>query len=186
MHSLRLPLTFSAEELQIDLERVQPDEWTRHYEDDDYEGEWSGAPLRSIGGQMGQLFPIPAAHILFEDTPLLARCPYFREVLSSIACPLNSVRLLRLESGSRILAHSDDGLGIEAGEVRLHIPIVTEAGVEFYLDEQRVEMSAGECWYLDLSRTHRCDNNSTSPRVHLVVDCVVNDWIRDLACDATR
>jgi len=39
-------------------------------------------------------------------------------------------------------------------------------------------MQEGEYWYLDLSRPHRVENRSQIDRVHLVIDCVLNDWLR--------
>ena len=38
----------------------------------------------------------------------------------------------------------------------------------------------GEAWYLDLNLRHRVDNHSDTDRIHLVIDCVVNDWVRAL------
>jgi hypothetical protein len=49
--------------------------------------------------------------------------------------------------------------------------------VEFYVDDMRVVMEPGECWYLDLSRPHRVHNRGSTDRVHLVVDCRVNEWL---------
>ena len=40
--------------------------------------------------------------------------------------------------------------------------------MEFYVDDRRVIMEAGECWYLDLSRPHRVHNRGTTDRIHLV------------------
>jgi hypothetical protein len=74
-------------------------------------------------------------------------------------------------------------LGEEGGDVRLHIPVVTNPSVEFYLAGRRVPMQAGECWYLDLSLPHRVQNLGASERVHLVIDCVLNDWLRALICN---
>ena len=76
--------------------------------------------------------------------------------------------------------HSDFDLGEQLGEVRLHVPVVTNSKVEFYLAGKRVAMDAGECWYLDLSLPHRVQNRGASERVHLVLDCVLNEWLRDL------
>ena len=39
-------------------------------------------------------------------------------------------------------------------------------------------MQEGECWYLDLSLPHRVQNRSNVDRIHLVVDCLLNDWLR--------
>src|SRR5205085_10556644 len=85
-----------------------------------------------------------------------------------------------LAAGSKIREHRDLNLGDETGEVRLHIPIVTNPAVEFFLDGVRIVMNEGECWYLNFSLPHRVDNRGVTDRIHLVIDCQVNDWLREL------
>ncbi len=41
-------------------------------------------------------------------------------------------------------------------------------------------MEAGAVWYLRLSDPHRAANRGATDRVHLVIDAVVNDWMRQL------
>jgi aspartyl/asparaginyl beta-hydroxylase (cupin superfamily) len=113
----------------------------------------------------------------FVDTPLLDHCPYFAEVMRTFRCPLRTVRLMRLASGSAIKEHTDVDLAFEDGMVRIHIPVVTTDQVEFVLNGSRVAMEAGSAWYLRLSDPHRVVNNGPMDRVHLVVDGFVNDWI---------
>jgi len=38
-------------------------------------------------------------------------------------------------------------------------------------------MGPGEAWYLNFDLVHRVENNGAEERVHLVIDCVVNDWL---------
>lgn len=183
MNYCRLPLNFDAAALQSELAAVEPQEWVEHYNKNDFEGDWRGVALRALGGQTGNLRAIPGAQILYEDTPLLKRSPVFAQVLSSFQCPIGTARLLTLAPGSVIREHSDSRLGTESGEVRLHVPIQTHPDVEFYLQNERVVMQAGECWYLDLSLPHRVDNHSPVERVHLVLDCAVNPWLYSLLSD---
>ena len=184
--SLRLPLSFDPDRLKADLALVQPDEWTPHFNTSYYEGDWSGVALRAVGGRAGQLYPDPTATTRFADTPILDRCPYFQEVLAAFQCPLTSARLLRLAAGSSIREHKDYKLGYEDGELRVHVPIVTNADVAFFLEDERVIMGEGEAWYLDLNLRHRVDNQSATDRIHLVIDCVVDDWLRGLFAGAGR
>lgn len=116
----------------------------------------------------------------FEDTPLLDRCPCFREVLDTFACALQSVRLMRLSPGSLIKEHRDHDLGWESGAARIHIPVTTNDGVEFYLNGSRVVMPAGSSWYLRLSDPHRVANNGETDRVHMVIDAEVGPWLQDV------
>jgi hypothetical protein len=172
-----LPWRFDASALRADVDAVPADQWVAHFNTGYYEGDWSGAALRSVGGEAGRLYPDPAATRPYADTPLMARCPQVRATLSRIACPLLAVRFLRLGPGARIREHADLNLGFEDGEVRIHVPVSTNPQVEFLLDGKRVEMAEGEAWYLDLNRRHAVVNQGPTARVHLVVDCVVDDWL---------
>ena len=105
--SARLPWRFDARLLQADVDGLAPDDWVPHFNTAYYEGDWSGAALRSVGGETGRLYPDPTATTAFADTPLLARCPGARAVLECFRCPLLAVRFLRLGPRSRIREHSD-------------------------------------------------------------------------------
>lgn len=175
--TLKLPFAFDPAPLKADLARIEPGAWIHHYNQSIYEGDWSGVALRSVGGKAMQLYPDPSATDAFASTALLAHCPYFQMVLATFQCPLTAVRLLRLKAGSNIREHRDYRLGYEDGEVRLHVPVVTDPGVRFYLAGERVWMAEGECWYLNVNLPHRVENASQRDRIHLVIDCVVDDWL---------
>lgn len=180
MTSRRLPLQFDAGELGEAVNGVRHDEWVRHFNARDYEGEWTGVALRSVDGTVGAIYPDPTASGRFHDTELLDRLPYLRSVLAEFQCGLDAVRLLRLAAGSSIREHRDHGLGRVDGTVRLHVPVVTDDAVEVVVDGVSVAMRPGETWYLDVGRPHRVDNRSAHARVHLVLDCVVDDWLDEM------
>ncbi len=171
---------FDAVRLQADLDGIVPGEYVPHFNTRYYEGDWSAVPLRSVGGRAGNIYPDPTAKNAYAATPLLARCPYVREVLDFFACPQQSVRFLRLKAGSVVKEHTDLDLGFEDGEVRLHIPVRTNPDLVFMLGGARVMMREGECWYNNFNLPHSVDNRGTTDRIHLVIDCVVNDWLREL------
>ena len=176
----RLPLNFDVERLRADLEIAQRQEWTLHFVPQNYEGEWSAIPLQSIGGAIDHLYSDPAARPdEFKPTPILERCPCFQETLAAFQCDITSARLLKLAAGSVIKEHTDLDLSVESGVVRLHIPITTHPDVEFYVEEERAVMEPGSCWYLDATLPHRLNNPTDVDRVHIVFDCVMNDWLRE-------
>jgi hypothetical protein len=39
-------------------------------------------------------------------------------------------------------------------------------------------MREGECWYVNFNLAHAVENRGASDRVHLVIDGLVNDWVR--------
>src|SRR6266550_2860809 len=91
-----------------------------------------------------------------------------------------SVRLLNLKTNSLIKEHRDHELSFEKGEARLHIPVFTNPQVAFYLNNVLLTMREGECWYINANLPHRVRNKGLSDRIHLVVDCKVNDWLEEL------
>lgn len=181
---LKLPLIFDLEGLVADLNKIAPDEWVRHFNDRYYEGDWSGVALRAATGASTQLYSDPTKNEPLTDTPVLSRCPSLQSALAVLECPVRSARLLKLGPSARILEHRDYNLSLEDGEVRLHIPITTDGHVEFYLNGERVIMLAGECWYINANLPHKVDNHSDADRVHLVIDCMVDDWLRSLVASA--
>ena len=183
----RLACDFDPERLRAELallDAIEPSPWQKHFNTQYYEGDWSGIPLYAPGGDGRKIYPDPKA--AYADTEWLALCPYLQEVLATLQAPLLSVRLLRLTAGSHIREHRDYNLEIADGEVRLHIPIVTDKAVEFYLDGERLRMQPGECWYLNLNRRHRVENFSTIDRVHLVVDTKLSPALMQLFPEALR
>lgn len=177
--SLKLPFNFDPAPLKADLAQFVRDDWVPHFNKAYYEGDWSVVALRSVGGAAKQIYPDPTAQDSFAGTEFLARCPGVRQVLNAFECPLQSVRFLKLAAGSSIREHRDYNLGYEDGEVRIHVPVLTNSRVEFYLAGEKLSMNEGESWYVNFNLPHRVLNLGETERVHLVIDCTVNDWLRD-------
>lgn len=176
---IKLDLSFDPKQLQADLQQLESIDWIAHFVKQNYQGDWSVLPLR---GSAGETHPIRMIYsdpscTEFSDTPFLAQCPYFANVLNTFNCPLLAVRLMKLTPNSIIKEHSDHDLSAECGTVRLHIPVTTNDAVDFRLNGEQVVMNSGECWYLRLSDPHSVQNNGTSDRVHLVIDATMNDWL---------
>jgi Aspartyl/Asparaginyl beta-hydroxylase len=187
---LRLPFTFDADLLARDLDGLSAVGWIQHFVRQNYDGDWSVIPLRGKAGAKHPVAMIYADPTCtdFEDSPMLAACRYFRQVLDTFQAPLRAVRLMRLTPGSVIKEHTDLDLSFEEGTVRIHVPVVTNTGVEFYLNRSRVVLDAGSAWYLRLSDPHSVVNRGSSDRVHMVIDAEVNRWVADIlkASTSTR
>jgi hypothetical protein len=177
---LKFPFHYDPERLKLDLRAASPEDWAPHYNQGDYGGEWRGAALRSAAGCPQNLNAGPAGNAEFAATPLLGRCPYFREALSVFECPLKTVRLLSLAPGSFIREHTDNALDFEDGEIRIHIPVQTNPGVEFYVAGERLQLDEGGCYYVNVNLPHRVNNRGAADRIHLVIDAEVNEWVHAL------
>lgn len=174
-HAL-LNIPVAVKSIQKEIETLQSFYWAPHLNKHDYEGGWDVLSLRSPGGTMNTLAESQNDEG-YADTPLLERCLTVRSLLDGLQCEKLSARLLNLQAGAVIKEHTDKELYFEKGEARLHFPIITNPFVEFYLDNERLQMQEGSCWYINANLTHRLANKGNSNRIHLVVDCIVNDWL---------
>lgn len=172
--SSKLPISFSIEKLQKELAICENDLWTPHFNTNRYEGNWTSVSLRSQSGLVNDITSF--ANTEHKNTKLLDRCSYFKEIMDWFECEKEAVRLLRLGPGSEIKEHVDNDTSYEDGFFRIHIPIITNSEVFFYVDKKRVPMQMGECWYANFQLPHSVENKSNEPRIHLTLDCLRNDW----------
>jgi len=175
---LKLPLSFDAARLQAELDALLAPQWVEHFNTRDYDGGWRCLALRSADGQPRDIGALSEANFL--DTPALAQCPYFRAVLDAFECDKAAVRLMALEAGAVIKPHRDAATAFEDGLARLHVPLQTDPAVTFCIDGEEIHFSRGDTWYLNAGRTHAVHNRSARSRIHLVLDCRVNAWLRRL------
>jgi aspartyl/asparaginyl beta-hydroxylase (cupin superfamily) len=173
---------FDADKMKAEVASLEAAHWKQHYNKSHYEGGWTVLPLRSINGETENIFAVHtevASAGQYQDTVLLQSCPYLQSVLQAFQCEKTAVRLMKLQAGALIKEHRDTALRFEEGEVRLHIPVVTNPDVSFYLDGEKLQLKEGECWYMNLCLRHRVQNEGLTDRVHLVMDCLVNDWLKE-------
>lgn len=181
---LKLPLNFDKEKLNHDCQVALKTSWIPHFNSNDYSGSWKAIALRALGGQSENVMPLAGNNSekenTYQFTPLLDKCPYFKSILEDLHYELEAVRLLKLDPGSIIKEHTDRGLGYEAGEFRIHIPIQTNPGVTFFSSGEPFQPQPGECWYLNAGQPHAVENLGKTPRVHLVIDGHQNEWTDEL------
>ncbi len=170
-----LPFTVDEQALLQDLATCQRLHWQMHFNQQDYTGRWTSIALRSASGRADDINAHSGLQA-YADTPLLAECPYFRQIMDRFACPKETVRLLSLAPGSVIREHTDPYTSYRHGFFRLHIPIHTADGVRFQVDGCALPMRVGECWYADFELPHSVVNNGSADRIHLILDCQRNAW----------
>jgi len=154
------------------------DNWQPHFNTRDYEGRWEVLPLRTPGGK-DTIIPEPInGEDGFADTPYMQKMPPVKKLVDTLKCQVGSVRLLNLKAGAIIKEHRDVELAFESGYARLHFPVQTNDKVEFYVNNARVTMLPGECWYINANMPHRVSNMGETDRIHLVMDVEVNDWLK--------
>ena len=174
-NSLRISTSIDVQRLNADLQTCLKAQWKEHFNNNDYSGSWTVIALRSQSGNAQDILANDS-ELPFADTPLLAQCPYFKELLDGLLFEKETVRLLRLAPGSVVKPHRDLGLAYRFGCFRLHVPLATHAEVEFRVGGQNIPMKEGECWYADFDQVHSVNNESPQERIHLVIDGKRNPW----------
>jgi quercetin dioxygenase-like cupin family protein len=174
----KLPLFFDVKATQAEL-LATAEAWQPHFNRYHYTGSWTVLALRSPGGNADNIIPELMQCDDFGETKYMQHFPSVQKLLAEIHCPVMAVRFLNLEPGAVIKEHRDAELAFEKGEARLHFPVFTNPKVEFYCENDRVVLNAGECWYLNANLPHRVSNHGSGDRIHLVIDCKVNDWLKN-------
>ncbi|RYF85599.1 MAG: hypothetical protein EOO03_13010 [Chitinophagaceae bacterium] len=179
----RFSIHFDVDRLQRDVDKLQAAQWKEHYNKSNYDGEWTTLQLRALGGSPDNNTAMQSSALQLQqsylDTPMLQQCEYIPHVLNFFKAEKTAVRLMKLSAGAIIKPHRDYDLNLEQGEARIHVPIYTHAAVHFMLQDERIVMDEGSCWYLNLSLPHSVKNLGTKDRIHLVIDLVANDWLRN-------
>jgi hypothetical protein len=183
---IQFPLSFDTNLLKEDVNKILNHEWTKHYNTNDYSGDWSSIALMSQGGKSDNIYALPTNNEEVAFTEILEQCNYFKEIINQFKFQKSSVRLLRLSVGAEIKPHKDYCLGYEDGCFRIHIPIITNDEVEFILDNKRLIMKEGECWYINANFTHSVANRGKEDRIHLVIDGIRNEWTDELFFKNTK
>ncbi len=181
----KLSLPFDLNALKTELHNTF-EKWEPHFNILHYEGAWTALALRSPGGEHKNIIPELTTHADYSDTVYMLQFPSVKELLSQINCPIMAVRLLNLQAGAVIKPHKDNELAFEKGEARLHFPVITNSDVEFYIEEERIYMQEGDCWYINANLTHNVSNTSGTDRIHLVIDCKVNEWLKALIISSSQ
>jgi len=175
---LELQFEFDVVKLTHDLALVSSDDWVNHQNSSAYVGSWLIAALTSTDGSTQQI-------VAFENqdyygTPLLKKTAYIKSVVNTFETKIEAVRFMKLGTNSIIKEHTDKGSCFDDGYARLHIPITTNSDVEFILNATAAKMDVGKCYYIDADAPHSVVNYGNSERVHLLIDCHVNDWMKDV------
>jgi aspartyl/asparaginyl beta-hydroxylase (cupin superfamily) len=181
----KLGISYDADAMAREINEL-PSGWSPHFNVSSYSGKWEALSLRSVDGQVNTIIPHLSSSVTYYDTSLMDKCPSVKQLVSHLLCEVLSVRFMRLPAGSVIKEHTDPELSFEQGEVRLHFPLVTNEQVDFRVDKKRVVMPKGSAWYINANLPHSVSNAGASDRVHLVIDCCVNEWIHELFANSGK
>ena len=83
-----------------------------------------------------------------------------------------------LEPGATLHPHRDLTGASMNNRIRFHVPVLTNSGVEFVVNGEKIKMAPGDLWCLDTSYLHSVRNDGVESRVHIIVECNINDVIK--------
>lgn len=173
MNALKLPFKFDTTRIKQELAQFTTKDYYDIYNPSvELETLWSKHFIEPVIGSNGLPVFLPNAS--------LKKCPYLLSVLDAFQCDKETFRVHSLEAGASIKAHRDLAYSLEHGRIRLHIPVETNSKVELLVNGESIKMKEGECWYCNFHLEHEVHNYSDKTRTHLILDCVVNDWMREV------
>ena len=79
------------------------------------------------------------------------------------------IQFARMKPGTKIQPHIDQSLMLVASH-RVHIPLTSNAGVTFTIDDQNCHFEPGEVFELNNRVVHSVVNDGETDRIHLIVD----------------
>lgn len=160
---LRLPIRFDADALAAEVRALPPSAWAPH--PTGFVGN-EAVRLVTPGGELTDELEGPMA-----PTEHLRRCAYVRQVMAELAAVWGRSRFMGLGAGAEVPSHIDTHYYWRT-HLRIHIPVITNPGVQFTCGDETVHMAAGECWVFDSFRWHDVQNKGSQQRIHLVIDTV--------------
>ncbi len=108
-------------------------------------------------------------------TPLLSKLPSLDTFIEKQGFHIMGSRLLRLDPGTFLHEHRDFVYLQNIPRFRLHVPIITNPYASIITPGRRVHFKKGFIWKLDPKATvHSACNFGDQPRIHLMMDCYLN------------
>ena len=166
-----LPIQFDAEALAKEASDLPRSAWVAH--PNAFPGNnavrlitTEGMPTDALGGTMA-------------PTEYFRACPYMMELMSDLGCTWGRSRFMGLAPGAEVPEHIDSHYYWRT-HIRIHIPVITNPGVEFTCGGETVHMKPGECWVFDSFQRHEVHNRGDAYRTHLVIDTVGGGKLWDL------
>jgi len=69
--------------------------------------------------------------------------------------------------------------------LRLHIPVITNPFSSIVIDRTRIHLALGYIWKLNPVHRHAAANFGKEPRIHIILDCYVDEALKALVSTET-
>jgi len=184
----RFPIKFDVNRMREELKILEQKEWIGHYDHALADG-WTTIPLVTHDGSSDKVDSQRIGRFgQYKRTTHVDELPYFKEILDNFKCPHGRVRIMKLMPGTIIRKHRDtydEVSDLAFGQVRLHIPIITNDKVIFTVGGKNYYLVEGRLQYINFTKAHYVRNDGDQPRIHLVLDLQVNEFLRKVFPPAT-
>lgn len=114
------------------------------------------------------------------ETSLLERMPETRALLRGLGFRYLFGRLAKLEVNAFIYEHRDYQELRNERLLRLHIPVITNPFSSIVVDRTRIHLALGYIWKLNPIHRHAAANFGKEPRIHIILDCHVDEALEVL------
>lgn len=146
-------------------------EWTNVYSDY-HTGGWQTLSLLNSTSS-------PTDTLIEDCTPvetsLLEKMPATRDLLTSLGFKYMWARLAKLEVNAFMHEHRDYQELKHVRRLRLHIPIITNPFSSIVIGRTRIHLALGYIWKLNPIYRHAAGNFGKEARIHIILDCYVDD-----------
>jgi aspartyl/asparaginyl beta-hydroxylase len=119
------------------------------------------------------------------ETSLLQRLPETRALLRGLGFQYMWARLAKLEVNAFMHEHRDYQELRKVRRLRLHIPIITNPFSSIVIDRTRIHLALGYVWKLNPIHRHAAANFGKEPRIHIILDCYVDEALEALVSAET-
>jgi hypothetical protein len=106
--------------------------------------------------------------------PTYHALPQLRPIIFGLMAKCESVRLggvliTRIPPGGHVLPHADSGWHPEYYNMKLYVPILANPQCVNRVEDERVVMAPGDCWYFNNLKEHEVINSGDTERVTLII-----------------
>lgn len=175
-----LPLRCNVEQLLQEVSQFSQGDWLIHSERNPGN---ASAILVSAGGtiQNDQI----ALSVSVEPTPLLERCPYFKQVMQALNLPISHSRLVKVSGATETPLKADRNY-YWFRRLAIYIPILINPAVKFFCNDKSIQMTVGEAGIFNNWHPHFLVNSGEEDCIYWVIETKGSPALQTMLAQADR
>jgi hypothetical protein len=139
----------------------------------DVHSETLTIPLRYNSPNENGIIQSTTTELFYEFNEFILNLEKSIQDLTKLQYKILNCNFVNLPAGKKVWPHRDAGQEF-LFKRRMHLPIITNDDVLFTVDNETINMKAGEIWEVNNSSYfHSVYNNGTTDRVHFLFDIKV-------------